>query len=114
MRISDWSSDVCSSDLDQRDDLFRDHRLHPREAFADLREQVIVERALAASEAVEIASLTALRPRQADRLAGAVVVQAFLGELSVEIAARFRADPQLGELGRASCREYVVPSCYFP
>src|SRR3546814_20257592 len=85
MRISDWSSDVCSSDLvaradtrrvetldarqhgldkrqrhaeplreigevgaqiarlvDQRDNLFGDHRLDAREAFADLRQQMLV------------------------------------------------------------------------
>src|SRR3546814_20370766 len=81
--------------VDQRDDLFRDHRLQPREAVADLREQVIVERALASSEAVEIDSLTALRPRQADRIAGAVVVTAFFGHIVVAIVARVRRDRQI-------------------
>src|SRR3546814_4771929 len=59
MRISDWSSDVCSSDLEARDPrrlrLGMD-RLHPVERrggvaqFAD----AIVERALAAADAAEV------------------------------------------------------------
>src|SRR3546814_9968000 len=102
MRISDWSSDVCSSDLaredrldqrerhaelrrefgkvgaqisrlvDQRDELPRDDRLDAGEAFADLREQMVVERAVMLGKAVEIDILAA--PRQADIVARAIVV----------------------------------------
>src|SRR3546814_7192911 len=93
MRISDWSSDVCSSDLrefgkvgaqishlvDQRDELPRDDRLDAGEAFADLREQMVVERAVMLGKAVEIDILAA--PRQADIVARAIVVEAFGGEV---------------------------------
>src|SRR3546814_13795973 len=112
MRISDWSSDVCSSDLrefgkvgaqisrlvDQRDELPRDDRLNPAEAFADLREQMVVERAVMLGKAVEIDILAA--PRQADIVARAVVVEA-CGEVDVEVV--FAP----AEIGRASCRERV-------
>src|SRR3546814_17373295 len=96
MRISDWSSDVCSSDLrefgkvgaqisrlvDQRDELPRDDRLDAGEAFADLREQMVVERAVMLGKAVEI-DITAA-PRQADSDARAIVVEAVGGEADVE------------------------------
>src|SRR3546814_5690578 len=64
--------------VDQRDELPRDDRLDPAEAFADLREQMVVERAVMLGKAVEIDILAA--PRQADIVARAAVVEAF-GEI---------------------------------
>jgi hypothetical protein len=53
--------------VDQRDQLARDDRLDPAEAFPDLREQMVVERALMFGEAVEIDPFAVAR--QPDRIA---------------------------------------------
>src|SRR3546814_3924717 len=83
MRISDWSSDVCSSDLVARDR--RDRRTR-------VRRPDCVER---------------FRPRRLDKLAvladiGAVKAAA---DQAVDMVARLVARPF--QIGRASCRERV-------
>src|SRR3546814_8283122 len=56
MRISDWSSDVCSSDLDRdggADDLFDDRGIR-RHARGDLRRAVFLEEAGGEAEQVAL------------------------------------------------------------
>src|SRR3546814_7738263 len=101
MRISDWSSDVCSSDLEARDPrrlrLGMD-RLHPVERrggvaqFAD----AIVERALAAADAAEVEAQhreTARDEAFVHRLRDSVVHRA--------AALRIRVEDQRDQIGRA-------------
>src|SRR3546814_2168340 len=79
MRISDWSSDVCSSDLDHRDP-------HFGEDF----EQTVVDR-LAETQAAVVETQLA---EQAARLA---IGDRRLGQIGVDRR----------QIGRASCRERV-------
>src|SRR3546814_4846161 len=101
MRISDWSSDVCSSDLQQREHA---DRMLELERPADLlarrpeREQRAAEQqrgddgAGGIGEGFDLrAARVAARPRETERL---------------EAEDREDARPQV-EIGRASCRERV-------
>src|SRR3546814_3262289 len=53
MRISDWSSDVCSSDLDQVDEqeLLRQHEVLLQQPVAQERARLVLEQALVVVEA---------------------------------------------------------------
>src|SRR3546814_10301077 len=83
MRISDWSSDVCSSDLQPR------HRLDDGVAGHD-RDAPLLRRALDAGEA-------GLRPEIDDR----AHLDSGIGQIERHAVA-------VGiEIGRASCRERV-------
>src|SRR3546814_1046649 len=98
MRISDWSSDVCSSDLWIRDDLAKyqnnkacdvciGHRLKP-EALAVKIDALHISQVAEFSVAQAAAWFAALNAK--------------LRPKDQEIAARI-----LKEIGRASCRERV-------
>src|SRR3546814_11423229 len=89
MRISDWSSDVCSSDLETEAD-------QPALAGENLHRQLT---AIFASH----------RPLHAldDRRAQAAIILELLGAV-LNGDPRFPADELVvGEIGRASCRERV-------
>src|SRR3546814_14514291 len=106
MRISDWSSDVCSSDLDRdggADDLFDDRGIR-RHARGDLRRAVFLEEAGGEAEQVAL-------HRLADVGAGA------LAEPAHEIEAQRGGegegeDDDLEQNVRASCRDIVCQSVY--
>src|SRR3546814_14708998 len=98
MRISDWSSDVCSSDL------------HHRKALG------VVDRGIVADFLQREAVVRVLRVRQdqagrARPTLGALVEQQAMGRpLVVDIvlqAVRVLCRILEGEIGRASCRERV-------
>src|SRR3546814_18197278 len=90
MRISDWSSDVCSSDLLRRQP---DHRKH-------LGEHLLP----AHGDAVHLyqAPLAPCRPRRCALLLGRIAAAA-------EVARALRRHPRGRQLGRASRRERVCP-----
>src|SRR3546814_2279310 len=94
MRISDWSSDVCSSDLlgAQVDEKFHAlrQRIELREKSHAGRHQGGPQAALGAAARIDVAGLAQRRGGLVDRLPVEVVV---FGQ-------------QL-EIGRASCRERV-------
>src|SRR3546814_15087921 len=100
MRISDWSSDVCSSDLAQAACGFVRivEGVHGRERAFDAVGHGHAEQAAVDAELEE----TPVRPR-ADQelleLAGAVVVHAAAAMARLEVA--------LVQIGRASCRDRV-------
>src|SRR3546814_7698483 len=91
MRISDWSSDVCSSDLSDEGEV---NRLYTSRGMVPLRDGYCADR----HPAVEI--LVAEVDGDPDRLAGVV--------MGVDHLTAFR-DPDNGssQIGRASCRERV-------
>src|SRR3546814_6659679 len=96
MRISDWSSDVCSSDLHQFGGLDPAIRLHRLRAIA------AIFGAAAGLDAEQGAKLDF-----GGRMVGAVdrgCAKQQLGEREVEQLRDFSAGP---EIGRASCRERV-------
>src|SRR3546814_12028695 len=107
MRISDWSSDVCSSDL-------------PRRAFehvcAALHHIAIVEAGRAGIMDGEAPPPVDLRDAAADRLArlapGAGIVIKGLHPREVDrlIGGKLRQARVAAEIGRASCRDRVVQS----
>src|SRR3546814_9878036 len=86
MRISDWSSDVCSSDL-RRFDLAVDHRLQRRQR--DRAARLVVEMARD-----DVAVVEKLRLR-------------IDGDEIADIDAESLGAAAIVELGRASCRERV-------
>src|SRR3546814_3681925 len=94
MRISDWSSDVCSSDLAEHATMMR----HDRNLLVRALDAAVLERA-------DIRSLLASIEADTIVLSGALD-QATPSELGEEIAAALpRARHE--EIGRASCRESV-------
>src|SRR3546814_10782603 len=94
MRISDWSSDVCSSDLDQRDRAAR--RL--AESGEALLGEVAQGRARKAAGFVRVG---AFERRTGDRGVGDDQrVEALVGGDARDVV-------DIGEIGRASCRERV-------
>src|SRR3546814_2212818 len=55
MRISDWSSDVCSSDLEAiAEDIRRDHGVEVRTLSLDLNQPDAAQRMAAAAEGLEV------------------------------------------------------------
>src|SRR3546814_11008115 len=104
MRISDWSSDVCSSDLDaetgERGYVLtgRDPYLTPyQDAAAAVQAEMGRLNALTAGNPQHQARLQALRP----------LVKAKLEELAEVIRVRREKGSEAAEIGRASCRERV-------
>src|SRR3546814_13798434 len=121
MRISDWSSDVCSSDLKGLKPLLEQLGIHGAELVAvesHLPDQVgpvggverhagqgLVhgnERLSVAPDALALAECLGHRLAEHDAavLSGVVVVD-------VQIALRLQRDVDPAEIGRASCRESV-------
>src|SRR3546814_5679812 len=96
MRISDWSSDVCSSDLIvvevARIDVLQD-RIHglPLEAHTPVQLPAIVELPLVGDEAGDVVAIIVGVDRE-ERCAG----EPFTGNLHTVV-----------QIGRASCRERV-------
>src|SRR3546814_14299572 len=88
MRISDWSSDVCSSDLAHQD------------ATEDMRDDILrTGETLDAEAAVEFCHQEATEDHAAHR-----------ADAEVERGAGKRHQILQGKIGRASCRERVCPS----
>src|SRR3546814_11263742 len=94
MRISDWSSDVCSSDLAQA----RDEDLAPAELAAHIEEKHH------GYLHAELPLLVAL----ADKVASVH------GERHAELAEVARLVTTVREIGRASCRERVCQYVSIP
>src|SRR3546814_16935359 len=101
MRISDWSSDVCSSDLQQGKAIVVDHQQQTIALYGRARRGEVErhDRNIFARDILPDVELGPVRDREhaaalALRLAGVVEVPE-LGTLL------------LGEIGRASCRESV-------
>src|SRR3546814_19376884 len=118
MRISDWSSDVCSSDLEGAHDrvarisaLVERHEAFARELDLDPG-QVIGER-LAALHALGDDARAASRPLdwQADVLGQCALLSSTLGASYLHAHTldfgRCDARHRLDEIGVASCREWV-------
>src|SRR3546814_14476411 len=121
MRISDWSSDVCSSDLDRQPDradllgIARAITLHQRELSpypVALSEQLIIRprhTAIRRRTAIERIAKPE-RPRRAPPRAKEIGQHPHVG-LGPDAGPRIIAHPRLGpfaralQIGRASCRE---------
>src|SRR3546814_17905149 len=99
MRISDWSSDVCSSDLvgvlDGLD--ARNPRLEPANVRVVVLQRVVGEADAAAAVGLDQRGRGALAEPQHDQRLD-LLGRTGLAEI---------ADRGLGEIGRASCRERV-------
>src|SRR3546814_21032509 len=122
MRISDWSSDVCSSDLDTRlAPPFRDLALIRQTAleFDTLKPQEVVDRLKplategnpwfgSAGEMVAIAYMKMRKPELSGPLFAAMSKDRSVPETirtrAVQMAGLLGVD---AEIGRASCRERV-------
>src|SRR3546814_11049924 len=107
MRISDWSSDVCSSDLSERN--------HALQALRDRRARVCVATDVAA-RGIDLPDLGlvihAELPHDAETLQHRSGRTGRAGRkgiciLLVPYPKRRRAEGMLREIGRASCRERV-------
>src|SRR3546814_13820762 len=96
MRISDWSSDVCSSDLDERDS---NAALDGRELLPCLLTQAAVERRHRLVEQQEFRQL-----RQAAREGNPLL-------LPTRQLRRLAIGEGGHQIGRASCREECVSTC---
>src|SRR3546814_10962360 len=97
MRISDWSSDVCSSDL-------RARLAHPGEAA------VAAEHPLHVARNLELAGRHAVHGGDAPAQHGDLLQLADAGEAlhqRIEVLDLVRLDVDEVEIGRASCRERV-------
>src|SRR3546814_3492866 len=98
MRISDWSSDVCSSDLGWRTEWARTGRAVAKCAGWN---------AIAATDSGEEAAAPTALPRQAALALGRNTTNLQHLERGLqELAARLAADHH-AQIGRASCRERV-------
>src|SRR3546814_7323493 len=97
MRISDWSSDVCSSDLSE----------HAVAKIRDAIPRVKTQAPVAAIGAEQIEDAAAKRIIHVD--AFTVTTQARLGDTQTSREKRNPAPPDRQEIGRASCRERVCP-----
>src|SRR3546814_14852235 len=105
MRISDWSSDVCSSDLQYNDHFEPFYLIASKATFGSLpaEDQKIIADV---AQEMTLASMDAMQERdrrylEALRDAGIEVV--ILSKEELEAFARIARE----ELGRASCRERV-------
>src|SRR3546814_13998444 len=92
MRISDWSSDVCSSDLLEREEVWRESSGAPRTAFA-------------AQTYSEPFRRLGLHPRLIDPVMQLLDGPVYLHQYKVNAKAAF--DGEVWQIGRASCRERV-------
>src|SRR3546814_4692082 len=92
MRISDWSSDVCSSDLAVEQDLHVVDRVDRDARLADI-----------AGNARVIAVIAAMR-RQIERDRQPLLPG---GEVAAVESVRFLGGGEARKIGRASCRERV-------
>src|SRR3546814_10017554 len=100
MRISDWSSDVCSSDLKRSDAFAGD-----RELLADLFQRVVgvhADSETHAKDALLAGRQAGQHPRR--RLAQVGVDRRIRGQNGVVVL-----DEVAEKTGRASCRERVCP-----
>src|SRR3546814_4030769 len=87
MRISDWSSDVCSSDLAVRPDVIREAaRLSP--AFHDRHKEVIAQRMKDVGEALTLVDLSS--PEQKAQLVGKIV--ALLSQVATDQDNKFAGE----------------------
>src|SRR3546814_7569940 len=107
MRISDWSSDVCSSDLTGRGEGVP----YPRYGESTASALAAIEAARGAIEAgATREEIQRIMPAGAARNA----VDCALWDLEAKISGQSVTDrlgrPPLGGIGRASCRERVGPA----
>src|SRR3546814_680331 len=104
MRISDWSSDVCSSDLHLVANAFND-LVQFIDALAN-QAAGFVSRAPADEVAVILESVTGKAEIAVDLVKFQVCLDDRAGAVDPAISA-LQCISQLGEIGRASCRERV-------
>src|SRR3546814_8166438 len=116
MRISDWSSDVCSSDLPEGEGAVADASLRFifGEEFLDRRAAVgALIIALRAQPVAPVDTLAVERDAQAepDRIGVAAAVRCADLPRALPVLPEFRGRElgARGEIGRASCRERVGP-----
>src|SRR3546814_16049638 len=112
MRISDWSSDVCSSDLER----FYDPRV-----YVDQITDILTDRRVESSKVAQAEKVESAPSAGADRTlvasAGSTTSEAPIPALEiVPVEAELLGDgdyipltPVPSEIGRASCRERVCP-----
>src|SRR3546814_6537193 len=106
MRISDWSSDVCSSDLDQRFERQIDPRRDdPAQIGAVGADMVEGRRGAEADDELVLARLDRLRRNGVARAVGADRLR--LVDLERDAPTRRLAPGD--QIGSASCRERVGP-----
>src|SRR3546814_11928073 len=106
MRISDWSSDVCSSDLAEAEELPLEWPLLPYTVPASPAEPEHFYRVTMEPEqfADEVGRLQGLWPALDMHLGAA--------QQSLRPPARALSHWHLAQIGRASCRERVCPYVY--
>src|SRR3546814_5478497 len=92
MRISDWSSDVCSSDLEAAQHVIGDIDLPPLEALTRRGHVVVM---------VVVPALAERQQREQPVVAGIVTGQVALATEHMHQ----RVDAERRKIGRASCRE---------
>src|SRR3546814_16404576 len=115
MRISDWSSDVCSSDLAQRLTAFdraADGTLSNRRVWADLGAHYPDGICLDAEGAIWVAdprNNVAVRVREGGEIADRIPT-GDLGAFACMLGGDDRRTLFVCKIGRASCRERVCPS----
>src|SRR3546814_19532293 len=107
MRISDWSSDVCSSDL------------HVEGGTAELpgvqrRDEVVLHQVLAAPGIDEAGSPGELREQAPVQDAGGLGRQRQQADKDLDLRQQRGEDvrPAVAEIGRATCRERVCQYAY--
>src|SRR3546814_11633677 len=103
MRISDWSSDVCSSDLDRRIERLREGGIVFHENF-EVGRDATLEQLRARHDAILVAT-GVYKPRaiRAPGIGSAGVVEA----LDYLIASNRKSYGDAVQIGRAACRERV-------
>src|SRR3546814_3299238 len=112
MRISDWSSDVCSSDLDAHGLVHRGHEeqcdMRRAEKLEILHDsEVAMFSGVARDSRRLVIGCSLLLPALGVNAVGAVEIERKIPR-EVLLARRFqKCGAQLVEIGRASCRERV-------
>src|SRR3546814_13661720 len=104
MRISDWSSDVCSSDLQRAADLFGHARVdRGLQSHDGARLEIVADRAAGALDGTQVRAMVLVhRGRNGDGEEGAVAQALGIGgDLEP------RGFQLVLAIGRASCRERV-------
>src|SRR3546814_17685385 len=98
MRISDWSSDVCSSDLEAR---------VPVLAHLDGINHLYIDGAADPAKAVELAVNAKMRRTGVCGATETILIDRAYGAPLAIIDALVAAGCEVREIGRASCRERV-------
>src|SRR3546814_9958603 len=99
MRISDWSSDVCSSDLAPIEFRWKDSRNMATAISANKAELLAIADAVAREKLID-------RDIVIEAMEDAIQ-RAARSRYGAENDIRAKIDPKSGEIGRASCRERV-------